>query len=61
MLRSTTPSYQHRKCTVVFWYAILEDAEKHRIRVRFPLPEVEAAVGLDEMWVGSLVVQGSLC
>lgn len=40
-----------------FRYTALEDAEKHRFASVHSLPEVEAAVGSDEMGVGSLVVE----
>lgn len=52
MLSSATPSCQHR-----FLIHGARRCRKTSIRVRFPLPEVEAAVGLDEMIVGSLVVE----
>lgn len=52
MLSSATPSCQHR-----FLIHCPRGCRKTSIRVRFPQPEVEAAVGLDEMIVGSLVVE----
>lgn len=52
MLSSATPPCQRR-----FLIHCPRRCRKTSIRVRSPLPEAEAAVGLDEMLVGSLVVE----